>query len=415
MDMKITDIRTVRLVGPLLHGVGGVAGQITKVLVRVDTDAGVCGLGEADDFFGVRDAVEFIRSCLIGQNPLDIQPAVSRVLYGNLPPHAHGSQFETNNRPGSYQFDPGYCSPTATPTGPIVWGMSGVEMALCDLSGKAMGVPVYRLLGGAYRDRVRIYLDRSSPEDPSDLDAWKKLVLEVVEGGFGQMKFDIECIASDHTIDVWNRSLTLGQINRIVERITLVRETVGWDLELCADCHMQYNVVDAIQVARALAPFKLAWLEDPTPITNPDACAAVKEASPIPICVGEMFVAEQVKTFIDHQACDIIHPDVMFTGGLHETRKFADYADLAYMPLALHGNGGALATIAAGHVAAASRNFLGLEYHFSETPWLGQYVRRNGVELFDNGYLPLTDAPGLGVELDPHVCQQYLAEGEVLF
>ena len=128
-----------------------------------------------------------------------------------------------------------------------------------------------------------------------------------------------------------------------------------------------------------------------------------------------MFIAEQFRLFIDHGAIDILHPDVLFCGGMHELRRIADYADLHRLPLAMHGNGGALATIAAAHVAAASRNFLGLEYHFIETPWISQYVRRvgaaAGAPLFEDGHVVLSDAPGLGVELDEQVCRATWAAG----
>src|SRR5206468_11371173 len=107
--------------------------------------------------------------------------------------------------------------------------------------------------------------------------------------------------------------------------------------------------------------------------------AAVRTDSPIPICTGEMLNAEQFRIFIDRRSCDIIHPDVLFCGGLHETRRIADYAELHYMPMAMHGNGGALATIAAAHVAAGVRNFLGLEHHFYEATWIGEFVTREGV------------------------------------
>jgi len=105
---------------------------------------------------------------------------------------------------------------------------------------------------------------------------------------------------------------------------------------------------------------------------------------------------------------------VLFCGGMHELRRIADYAELNHLPVALHGNGGALATIAAAHAGAACRNFLGLEYHFIETPWIGEYVRRDG-PLFRDGHVELTDAPGLGIELDREVCRRHLAPGEALF
>jgi L-alanine-DL-glutamate epimerase-like enolase superfamily enzyme len=183
---------------------------------------------------------------------------------------------------------------------------------------------------------------------------------------------------------------------------------------VAADCHRQYNVPSAIRLAQELASLRLRWLEDPTPFVNPDALVAVREKSAIPICVGEDFTAEEFRLFVDRGACDIIHPDVLFTGGLHEAHKIADYADLHYLPMAMHNNGSSLVTMAAAHVAAASRNFVGLEYHFADAPWLCELAER-GAPLFEDGHLTLTDAPGLGVVLNEAICRRYLAVGEALF
>jgi len=408
--MHITDIRTLRLWGPLVHGQGGPSdGKIGKVIVRVDTDAGIYGLGEVDDFAGVSAVLEYARHYFRGRDPLAMNPIVSELMYGTLPPHPatakEGLLAETMvGVPSS--------SPTATATGPVAWAASGIEMALCDIAGKAFKTPVYNLLGGAFRNRIRVYLDRSCPHDVRNLDQWKRLATESAAGGFRFLKFDIDYTALDRTPDVWNRSLSTEQINRAVERIGAVREVLGPDVEICADCHRQYNVPDAVRVAQALAPFRLLWLEDPTPTANPDSCREVREKSPIPICVGEMFIAEEFRTFIDQGACDILHPDVLFCGGLHELRKIADYGELHHLPVAIHGNGGALAAIAAAHAAAASRNFLGLEYHFHGTPWIGEYVVRDA-PLFRDGHLELTDAPGFGVELNYDICRKYRVSGDV--
>jgi L-alanine-DL-glutamate epimerase-like enolase superfamily enzyme len=234
---------------------------------------------------------------------------------------------------------------------------------------------------------------------------------DAVKSGFKQIKFDIDYIAADLTPDVWNRSLTLQQINAVVKRLGVVRKAVGPDFELCVDCHMHYNLPDALRIAKAIEHLKVLWFEDPCPILNVNSYAEFRAKSPIPLCVGEMFVAEQFRLFVNNEACDIFHPDVLFCGGLHEARKIADLAELNHIPMAMHGNGGALAAIAAAHVAVASRNFLGLEYHFIETPWIGQFVERD-VPLFRNGHLELTDAPGLGVELNREICRKYLAKGE---
>ena len=151
--MKITDVRTMLLHGPDPHGVGGVERTWHVLLVRVDTDAGIYGLGEAGNFMGDRQAIAYARDWLIGRDPLAIRPFVRAMLSGGLPP-----------------YDP-QMSPTATVDGPAAWAVSGVEMALCDLAGKILGTPVYNLLGGAFRDRIRVYLDRSGVADPTDLGA----------------------------------------------------------------------------------------------------------------------------------------------------------------------------------------------------------------------------------------------------
>jgi gluconate/galactonate dehydratase len=127
-----------------------------------------------------------------------------------------------------------------------------------------------------------------------------------------------------------------------------------------------------------------------------------------------MFSVEQFRLFIAAGACDILHPDVLFCGGMRELQRISQLAELHYMPVAYHGNGGAIATIAAANVGVASRNFLGVEYHFIETPWISEYVRRD-VPFFRDGNIPMSDAPGLGIELNREVCAQHLAPGESLF
>ena len=143
---------------------------------------------------------------------------------------------------------------------------------------------------------------------------------------------------------------------------------------------MSFDVETAIRLAKALEPLNLKWFEDPVPIINFDAQKRVRDESPIPICAGEMLVPDQFREMIDRRAVDIIHPDLLFVGGLHEGKKVADYADMNAIPLAIHNNGSAMNTIAEAHLAAACPNFIGLEYHFWDAKWIGQVVRREGVE-----------------------------------
>lgn len=400
--MKITNIRTLALEGRDEHGIGGNARTWRVLLVRVDTDEGIYGLGEAPhlqaSFMGVRDAIASIRDRLIGKNPFAIRPIASDMLYGGLPPHWPAS------------------SPGGVGVGSIVWGLAGVEMALCDLVGKALSTPIYNLLGGKFRDRLLVYLDRSAPHALDDLEAWKALALNARERGFTDIKLDADYAATDVPgIDMWSRSIPLPQLNKIVERLAAVREAAGPDMEISLDCHEQYDAQSAIRLARALEPLHLKWLEDPTPIVNPGAMARVRADSPIPICGGEWCTADQLKVLIDAGACDIVHPDVLFAGGLTETRRIADYADLNGIPLALHNNSSALGVVASAHVAAASRNFIGLEYHFFDAPWIGQVLDRGGAPLFEDGHIVLTDAPGLGGVLNEDVCRAHLVPGEQLF
>ena len=412
--MQVTDVRTMKLTGPLYHAQGGVEGQASKMLVRVDTDAGIYGLGEAECFMGVVEGIQWIKDFLVGRSPLDVRPLVSEMLFGTLPPCINfGDRLE--KKPTKDVVTYSGWSPTATETGPIVWAASGVEMALCDIVGKTLKTPAYNLFGGKFRDIARVYLDRSVPEDIANLEAWKEIAGKSINMGFNQIKFDIDYTAGDFAQDIWNRTLTSKEINAICERLAVAREAIGWDMELCVDAHRQYNAIDAIRLANALAPLKLFWFEDPVAGINYDACACVKDKSPIAICLGEMFIPDQFRVAIDNNACDIIHPDVMFVGGMHAMKQVSDYAELHSIPTAMHGNGGCLATIAAANVAAACRSFLSIEYHFIETDWIGNFVKRQGAPLFKEGHVPLIDAPGLGVEVNEEVCRKYLAPGETLF
>jgi L-alanine-DL-glutamate epimerase-like enolase superfamily enzyme len=395
--MKITDIRTMKLTGIDTHGVGAVEREWTIMLVRVDTDAGVYGIGEAGNFLGDRDGIGYCREWLIGKDPLAVGPFVRAMLYGGLPP-----------------YDP-QMSPTATVTGGIVWAVSAVEMALVDICGKVLGTPAYNLLGGAYRTDIRLYIDRSGVADPTDLASWRAVGERARADGFTDLKFDLEWIAPERSGDPWNRSARIDQINRTVERLTAVREAIGPDVELALDGHMSFDVDSAVRFAHALEPLRLRWFEDPVPILAFDAQAEVRRRTEIPICAGEMLVPDQFREMIAAGAVDIVHPDVLFVGGLHEARKVADLADLHGIPLALHNNGGGVTTLAAAHVAAASPNFIGLELHFWGAMWMGDVVRREGVPLIRDGFVPLTDAPGLGIELDESIARRHLAPGESLF
>ena len=201
--MRITGVQSMRLVGPREHALGGHTGAISKMLVRVDTDVGLYGLGEADAFLGVIEGISYISEYIKGRDPLHVRPLVSELLYGSLPPH---HRLAPEGLLSSGHFACAAMSPTATAYGPIVWAASGVEMALCDLVGKALDTPVSTLLGGRFRDRVRVYLDRSAPAQVEEESAWIDLAATALDQGFTQMKFDIDYM--EGTMLFWFRKLT---------------------------------------------------------------------------------------------------------------------------------------------------------------------------------------------------------------
>ena len=248
--MKITGIRSMRLFGPLVHGQGGeTGGSIGKVVVRVDTDAGIYGLGEADDFMGVREAHRVRASLLPRPRPVRRHRRSSRNSCGR-----RCRRTRRTRRPGRAATTSSWSPPrrpTAIPQGPVVWAASAIDTALVDLIGKALGVPAYTLLGGKFRDRIRIYLDRSSPVDVENLDAWRAMARGRGGRRASRRRSSTSTTSRRTSVpDIWNRSLSLAQINRMVERLAVVRDVVGPDFELCVDLHRQYNVPDAIRVAQ---------------------------------------------------------------------------------------------------------------------------------------------------------------------
>lgn len=299
--------------------------------------------------------------------------------------------------------------------GTTVAAISGIEIALLDLVGKHLKTPVYQLLGGKFRNRIRIYAD-SHAETLRDIDAWQERALQVRERGFDAIKFDLDTIAPELQLDSYNRTLTNRAIRRMVEIVRAVREVLGPDVELALDCHWSYNITDAIRLAQALEPFYLLWLEDPTPPENAEAMAQVRAATSTPICTGEnLYTRHGFRPLIEKGGCHIIQPDIPRCGGLLESKRIADLADIYYIPFAAHNVCSPVGTVASAHVCAAIRTFLVLEFHAQDIPWWDAVVAREHDPLIKDGYLTLSDEPGLGVELNDEVCRQHIQPGTLYF
>lgn len=393
--MRITDVKACV-----------VRGNFPWVLVKILTDEGITGIGEAYWGVGVRDVILQMKPFLVGQDPTQVDAIVHRsmrLLSGS------GSQ-----------------------AGTIVSALSGVEIALWDIAGKALSVPVWKLLGSKFHEFIRIYCDCHAGMDGKGNpvytpEGYAERAKSIVAKGFTAIKFDVDVptpyrsAVSDPSLSRYrraslylNRSLSNAEIRYMADLIGAVREAVGDEIELAVDCHWRFNTRDALRLAEALAPFNLLWLEDPTPPENADALAQVRQASPVPICTGENhYTAHQFRELIVKGACDIVAPDIPKVGGLRETQKIATLADLYYLPLAPHNVSSPVGTIAACHICATIPHFLALEFHAIDVPWWDDVVTAEKPIIRD-GFVHVPDKPGLGVELNEELLRQHVADGDEL-
>jgi L-alanine-DL-glutamate epimerase-like enolase superfamily enzyme len=201
----------------------------------------------------------------------------------------------------------------------------------------------------------------------------------------------------------------------MVRLLGAVREAIGPEIDLAVDCHWNYNTRDAIKIANAFEPFRLSWLEDPTPPDNIEALKRVTDHSPVPICSGENhYTRHGLRQMIITQAVDVIQPDIPKVGGLLEAKKISDLADIYYLPLAAHNVCSPIGTMAACHACASMRNFTVIEFHAQDIPWWDDLVMDGGM-LIKDGYITLPDKPGLGIELNDEVARVHLAKGYGFF
>jgi galactonate dehydratase len=379
--MKITDVKTTVI-----------EGRKDWNYVRVDTDTGHTGYGEAHPGDGILDLLhKRIKPLVIGEDPRDVEPLYTRMIDRTIGQSQAGS---------------------------MLGAIAGVETALWDIAGKAAGVPAYRLLGGKYRDRIRMYADVGRGSKGEDTPAsWAERAQQGVADGFEAIKFDIDHAADELQHDPHDRGLSLAELDKMTELVAAVREAIGFDIDVCIDCHGVYNVRDAINLANRLEPFQLMFLEDPVPPENIDAMAKVTQSTSMPICTGEwLHRRDGFRTLIQDQACDMLHVDVSSTGGMLEAKRIADLADLYYMPFAAHNITSPLGITAAAHVCAAVRNLHSMElpYHWDERPWRWDLLV-SAEALVQQARFAVPDAPGLGVEPDHEVCRAHVKQGYQYF
>jgi L-alanine-DL-glutamate epimerase-like enolase superfamily enzyme len=378
------------------------------VLVQVRTSSGLTGIGETWYTPGVLETLAEIRPRLIGEDGSNIEMLVAKLLYGR---QAEASGMDWEACISRYGIALG-----AVLEGPTTMAVRGVEIALWDLLGKALDVPVFTLLGGRFRTRIRMYADLHLPRLVGGaVEASVQAAREAVEAGFDALKVDLDLQFPEHHRDPWNKALSGQEIALCAELLRAVRGEVGSEVDIAADCHWQFTPADAIRLVHALEEFDLFWLEDPVHPGNPETMSAVARASRVPICTGEyVATGERLHPYLSNFSCSIIHPDVCYAG-LTDIRRMSALAEVFSVPCALHNSGGPIATAASAHLAAATRMFLVLEHHNLGVPWWRDLVRWEGVEV-DGGYLDLRDdGRGLGVELVPQACRRYVEDADTLF
>ncbi|WP_101297505.1 mandelate racemase/muconate lactonizing enzyme family protein [Halegenticoccus soli] len=374
-DVEITDVQTTM-----------VDGNFPWTLVRVYTDAGLVGTGEAYWGAGVPELIERMKPFVVGENPLDIDR-----LFEHLVQKMSGE--------GSIE-------------GVTVTAISGIEIALHDLAGKILDVPAYQLLGGKYRDRVRVYCDCHTA-DEADPEACADEAERVVEElGYDALKFDLD-VPSGLEKDRANRHLRPGEIRHKAEIVEAVTERVKDRADAAFDCHWTFSSNSAKRLARAIEDYDVWWLEDPVPPENHDVQREVTQSTTTPITAGEnVYRKHGMRRLLEEQAVDIVAPDMPKVGGMRETRKIADMADTYYVPVAMHNVSSPIATMASAHVGTSISNSLAVEYHSYQLGWWEDLVEETVIE---DGYIEIPEEPGLGVTLDLDVVEEHMVEGETLF
>jgi L-alanine-DL-glutamate epimerase-like enolase superfamily enzyme len=390
-QLKITDMRIVKI--------------RNWNIIRLDTNQGISGYGEVRDGASATYAL-MLKSRILGENPCNVDKIFRKL-----------KQFAFHARQAG---------------GPV-----SIEEACWDLAGKAWGVPCWQMLGGQFRDKIRVYADTRSSSDPEEMG---KGLLERRKRGitFLKMDFSISLLRDmDDGLSYpkgqgvnpfrqWGDGfaqvphpftgirITEKGLKKIQEYVGRIREIIGWDVPIAADHFGHFYVEDAIKLAQALDPFNLAWLEDMIPWQYTDQYVRLKNACLTPILTGEdIYAKEGFIPLFEKKAISICHPDIASSGGLLETKKIGDLAMEHGIGMALHMAGSPVTLFSSIHCAAATENFLVMEHHNVDDKWYDDLV--DGVEkpiLDDEGFIKVPNKPGLGIELNEEAIKKMLKNPE---
>jgi L-alanine-DL-glutamate epimerase-like enolase superfamily enzyme len=390
--LKITDLRVATVIKP---------GPGPCTIVRLDTNQGVYGLGEVRDGSSATYAL-FLKSRLLNENPLNISYLFQKI-----------KQFGGTSRQAG--------------------GVVAVEEALWDIAGKVYNVPIYQMLGGKFRDRVRIYAD--TDESPDPLVFAKRLKARKEEMGITWLKMDVGInlvqaipgtVTGPSELTAWERrslphpfvasEITEKGIEKLSEYVQAAREAVGMEIPLSMDHLGHLGVNSIIRLGKAYEKFNLSWMEDVIPWQYTEMLKHITAESPTPILTGEdIYLKEGFINLCENHAVSKIHPDISTSGGILETHKIGEAAMDLGVPMAMHYAGTPVGAMASVHCAAATANFLACENHSLDVPWWGDLVEGIEKPIINKGFIKVPDKPGLGVTLNEDLVKKHLAPGTEYF
>lgn len=367
--MKIT-----RVTPFLVEGV-----KYNWTLLKLETDTGVHGWGEATNWPGsplIEAACQHAGERILGLDARQIDFIWTK-LYKDL------------NWLGQ--------------AGPVMSAISAIDMALWDIQGKTLGVPIYQLLGGKYRDKLKLYANYWFTKGDHSAASYAEQAKAVLNAGFTALKFDpfahVSYLYGDHLAP--DLALSSEQKERAISITKAVQEAVGPNIQLAIETHAMLNAPTSIEMALAIkeAGINCMWYEEPAPPETPDAIADIKRRIGLAVAVGERLHSRYMfKPILEKQAADVLMPDITRCGGISEMKKISTLAETFNVPIAPHNPNGPLSSIASAHVMASIPNFFRLEFMFQDVPWRDAVLSQPMP--IEDGFFVLPDRPGLGFDIN---------------
>lgn len=420
-ELKITDIRVTNLNGAPKH----------CPLIKIYTNQGIVGYGEVRDASSATYAL-MLKSRIVGENPCNVDKLFRRI-----------KQFGGHSRQGG--------------------GVSGIEIALWDLAGKAWGVPLWQMLGGKFRDKVRMYCDTDVDgkhtghdmglalkkrldkgftfvkmdlgielmlDEPGCLNApvgmledIKKYSMKAINHQSGSIDMDMMLGKNYETFTIPHHAtgihITEKGLDYLENYVREAREVIGYEVPLAIDHLGHIAVTDCIRLANRLEKYNIAWIEDVAPWQYTKHFERISKSCSVPICTGEdIYLAENFEPLMACGGVSVVHPDLLTVGGAMEMKKLGDMCEKYGVAIAIHMAESPIACLAAVHTAAALQNVLAVEWHSSDIPWWNDLANGIANPLIDNGFVTVPDKPGLGIDslneelISQHIHDKYPGQWE---